>query len=326
MKMTKRLLSVLLASTFLLSLNVFAEPKEQEEAAPGISQEQPEFIPEEEPGGELGPEDLKDEETESTENDEELPDDEPKQEEVLEEGSNQEHLEDEFSKDDGVEEAPDVLSEEALYNEEYTAMYGDPAQDSSIADMVGNNYSNLIQPSDSFNSVVSDEEKLQETTGEAQAQEPAIDENSVLSDEQLSVTTPKANTKIAENDDVFQVDPVSSPMYFANGNDDSVSLKTGDLMYTKSLFKMPGRNGLDLDLSIRYNSSDAVTTVDEFDYDANSGMVNYRQFAAGWIFNFSNINIADKKSAYGYFKRNSISLADGSAYEFDDDLKQLIIT
>ena len=321
MKMTKRLLSVLLASTFLLTVNVFAEPKEQEEATPGISQEQPKIVPEEEPGGELGPEDLKDEETEVPENDEELPDDKPKQEEVLEEGSNQEHLEDEFSKDDGVEEVPDALSEEALYNEEYTAMYGDPAQDGSIADMVGNNYSNLMQPSDNFNSVDNDDEELQETTGEALAPEPALDENSVLSDGQLSVTTPEANTKIAGNDDIFQVDPVSSPMYFANGNDDSVSLKTGDLMYTKSLFKMPGRNGLDLDLSIRYNSSDAVTTVDEFDYDANSGLVNYRQFAAGWIFNFSNINIADKKSAYGYSKRNSISLADGSAYEFDDDLK-----
>ena len=125
-----------------------------------------------------------------------------------------------------------------------------------------------------------------------------------------------------ESDSVFEVDTVSSPMYFESGNNDSVSLKTGDLMYAKSLFSFPGRNGLDLDVAIRYNSSDAVNTVNEFEFEGVSSELNYRQFAAGWIFNFSNIHIAndDIKEVYGYKKKYSLCLADGGAYEINSDL------
>ena len=125
-----------------------------------------------------------------------------------------------------------------------------------------------------------------------------------------------------ESDSVFEVDTVSSPMYFESGNNDSVSLKTGDLMYAKSLFSFPGRNGLDLDVAIRYNSSDAVNTVDEFEVKGISSELNYRQFAAGWIFNFSNIHIANDniKEVYGYKKKYSLCLADGGAYEINSDL------
>ena len=298
MKISKRILSVFLVSSFLFSFSVFAEPEAQETTDLDIVQEQTEIQPDAKPGGELSLYNLKQEETESLQ-------EEQAQEYVLEEDSNQEQLdEEEASEGEDLEEVQtDVLSEEALYNEEYIALFGNPANDSNMADMLGNNYSNLAQPTDNSNSLGIHEEELSEKIDENQVLEQETDGNAVLSDEMLSETLPGTNTTSVGDDDIFQVDPVSSPMYFANGNDDSVSLKTGDLMYTKSLFKMPGRNGLDLDVSIRYNSSDAVTTVDEFDYDENSGLVNYRQFAAGWIFNFSNINIADKKTAYGYSKK-----------------------
>ena len=296
MKMRKRLLSVLLASTFLLSLNVFAEPKVQEEATSGISQEQPEFVPEEEPGGELGPEDLKDEETEVPENDEErLKDSDdlesryPAEKEelaadsALEENYEQKELEDELN-----EEIEPEVSAEALYNQDIINRYGNPLDNQSMVDIVNNNYSFL--PAQSENSTDAIADNLEE--------ENYIKNNDemLFLDEMLGELAASSSAVASvDEDSIYKVDPVASPMYFNNGNDDSVSLQTGDLMYTKSLFSFPGRNGLDLDVSIRYNSSDAVATIDEYELGKNLDKMNYRQFAAGWIFNFSNLNIANEE-------------------------------
>ena len=316
MKMTKRLLSVLLASTFLLSLNVFAEPKVQEEATSGISQEQPEFVPEEEPGGELGPEDLKDEETEVPENDEErLKDSDdlesryPAEKEelaadsALEENYEQKEIEDELN-----EEIEPEVSAEALYNQDIINRYGNPLDNQSMVDIVNNNYSFL--PAQSENSTDAIADNLEE--------ENYIKNNDemLFSDEMLGELAASSSAVASvDEDSIYKVDPVASPMYFNNGNDDSVSLQTGDLMYTKSLFSFPGRNGLDLDVSIRYNSSDAVATIDEYELGKNLDKMNYRQFAAGWIFNFSNLNIANEEHGNGYRKKFSLSLANGSSYE-----------
>ena len=333
MKMTKRLLSVLLACTFLLSLNVFAEPKVQEEATPGISQEQPEFVPEEEPGGEPSPDGLKGGETEASENDGEQLKDNSAQENANENFNQEEQNEEEWTNNEDLDEVPDdVLSDEefsselemkteedvsleSAYNQEFVGQFGSPESNQTMIDIVNNNYSYIPEPQTDYNINTEESNNAYEEDMEAE-----LSDEVKLSEEELNALAAASSSN--ESGDVFEVDPVGSPMYYGNGNGDSVSLKTGDLMYTKSLFSFPGRNGLDLDVSIRYNSSEAVNIQDEFYFEGFNSEMNYRQFAAGWIFNFSNINIVNEKetNCYGFKKKYSLSLADGSSYEINDDL------
>lgn len=117
----------------------------------------------------------------------------------------------------------------------------------------------------------------------------------------------------------FIVDPVNSVFNVLNNNNDYVSQTSGALTYKKSLISLPGgTNGLDLNLSIRYNSDDAVITQNEFELAGNSDRkINFNSFAVGWSFGFP--TIAKNKDKYGYSKRTQLSFPDGSGYRVAHD-------
>jgi hypothetical protein len=50
---------------------------------------------------------------------------------------------------------------------------------------------------------------------------------------------------------------INAPFYLQQNGDESVSLVTGGLSHEYSLFSIPGRNGMDLNISIKYNSDKA---------------------------------------------------------------------
>ena len=87
----------------------------------------------------------------------------------------------------------------------------------------------------------------------------------------------------------FKIEPVNAPFNVYNNSNESVSLATGAMNFEKTLLSFPGRNGLDLNLGIKYNSEDAVITENEFDDTADIRNSNFTSFAIGWSFNFTTI-------------------------------------
>ena len=118
--------------------------------------------------------------------------------------------------------------------------------------------------------------------------------------------------------DEFQVDPINSPFNMQNSENEFVSLATGDMSYQKSLLSLPGRNGLNLDISIKYNSGSATITKNEFEtsYYRDNGQ-NFNRFAIGWSFGFS--TIVKGRQFYGYHSPLTLNLANGESYEIQGD-------
>lgn len=105
-----------------------------------------------------------------------------------------------------------------------------------------------------------------------------------------------------------------SRVYNAN---ETVSLKTGDLIYNYNILSVPVRNGLDLTLSISYNSGNAIIAEEDFSPQILPGTYDYINFAAGWSYNLS--TIMKNKTRYGYLCDLSLKLSDGSSYKIVND-------
>lgn len=123
-----------------------------------------------------------------------------------------------------------------------------------------------------------------------------------------------AGTSVAEE---FRVEPVNAPFYAYSNNNESVSLATGALNFEKTLLSLPGRNGLNLNIAIKYNSDDAVITENEFNKDSTLRLSNSRDMAIGWSFNFTSIKKTTHK--YGYLSDTCIQFSDGSSYKILND-------
>lgn len=112
---------------------------------------------------------------------------------------------------------------------------------------------------------------------------------------QMSAVSVASTTPTVSSDD-FKIEPVASVYNVLNNNNDYVSQATGTLTYEKTLLSLPGRNGLDLNLSVKYNSEDAVITQNEFaDTNESVRKINFNSFAAGWSFEFPTITKSNVK-------------------------------
>ena len=121
------------------------------------------------------------------------------------------------------------------------------------------------------------------------------------------------------------VEPIANPYNIYNSVNESVSYTTGALNFEQSILSIPGRNGLDLSIGIKYNSDEAVITNNEFDEDITAKNINFNNFAIGWSFNFT--TIIKKRSginaSYGYNTQTKIRFSDGSSYKISGDADNL---
>ena len=171
------------------------------------------------------------------------------------------------------------------------------------------------------------EDAEEELTDEEQLALDYINNNPIISfpDElegEMSVASLDTNVEIASTEDEFVVGAVNSVYNVANTNNDSVSQTTGALTYEKKLLSLPGVNGLDLEISVKYNSQDAVVAKNEF-FDETDGVrkINFNSFAAGWSFAFPTIT-KQTVEKYGWKKEDTcLSFPDGSSYtvRYDSD-------
>ena len=121
--------------------------------------------------------------------------------------------------------------------------------------------------------------------------------------------------------DELKIEPVNSPFNLQANAEESVDLTTGSLTYKKTLLSLPGRNGLNLDISVKYNSIDAVISKNEFDDSSNIRVDNGNNFAIGWSFGFPQIK--GNKNRYGLGQDKNLVLPDGSAFKIDNDYENL---
>jgi len=156
------------------------------------------------------------------------------------------------------------------------------------------------------------------------------DDDSVTSDasgsDDDSVTSDGSDTEIDSDASLssvpeealseFKTEPVAQ-LY---KDKEQVSLSTGALIYEKELLSLPGRNGLDLNISIRYNSDDAVITSSEYKLDGDR-TVDFNNFAIGWTYGFP--AITKSITNYGYKTEKCLRLSDGSTYKILDDYDNL---
>ena len=140
------------------------------------------------------------------------------------------------------------------------------------------------------------------------SEEMVADEQTILPQSNMNVS---ALTEIGLPDEL-KVEPVNSPFNLQTNSEESVDLTTGNLTYNKTLLSLPGRNGLDLDINVRYNSGNAIISKNEFDSKLNLRLENGVDFAIGWSFGFPQIE-STKTQRYGYSIDKNITLPDGSA-------------
>jgi len=124
-----------------------------------------------------------------------------------------------------------------------------------------------------------------------------------------SHSTDKLNTVAASQDEIDYERYLSSPYDVKENNHESIDIKTGNLSFERKLLHLPGRNGLDLDISIYYNSLNANFGDIAFRYNSKGKVVNYvdkttaleetYKLGAGWSFNMPFIEkIKDEESGY----------------------------
>ncbi len=140
-----------------------------------------------------------------------------------------------------------------------------------------------------------------------------IEENTKEQLDANAVSTTATTTSSIPDD--FRIEPVMAPAFEYCSSNEAVSMTTGALIFEKTLISLPGRNGFDLDITIRYNSQAAIQT-DTFNpatYTHNSN-----EFAPGWTFGFPTIT----KTHYSGnpSKIDSVFVfEDGSAYKMLND-------
>ena len=137
----------------------------------------------------------------------------------------------------------------------------------------------------------------------------------------MSAALVSARSSAYTSDD-FKIEPVASVYNVLNNNNDYVSQATGTLTYEKTLLSLPGKNGLDLNLSVKYNSEDAVITQNQFASTNESVRnINFNSFASGWSFGFPTITKSNVEKNYGWRKETSLNFPDGSGYEIKNDIE-----
>jgi hypothetical protein len=101
------------------------------------------------------------------------------------------------------------------------------------------------------------EELVQDATRELYSAE---EESTSLSQNQLSSTS-AATYSMALNVGEEEEDVVSAPFTYQRTEQESVNLNTGDYTYEETDLVLPGKNGLDLVLTRRFDSSDSNTEI-----------------------------------------------------------------
>lgn len=138
-------------------------------------------------------------------------------------------------------------------------------------------------------------------------------------DDETAVSERSSAPSYSSSTSEFLIEPTSEFSASAINDNTSVSLATGALLYNKTLVSLPGRNGLDLNLAIRYNSSEAVITKNEFETNSQYDELKLLsdQFAIGWSFALPSIS---KKgyTRYGYNQETHLKFADGREYKIND--------
>ena len=110
-----------------------------------------------------------------------------------------------------------------------------------------------------------------------------------------------------------------APFTFDRNNNETFNESSGALGYNLSGLSLPGKNGLDLNLSASYNTANSsptdigslpATTVGWYKYE--TPLVN---FAAGWSFNgISSINLINRKYGSSYRTDSILTASDGSTH------------
>ncbi len=129
------------------------------------------------------------------------------------------------------------------------------------------------------------------------------------SEAEITATATTATTSTA-NDDIL-LDPVNAPFNITNYGNENVSLSTGGLNYEHPLLSLPGRNGLDFNLTLKYSSDSAVTNEAEFVKGRGEALKNGYSFANGWNFGFDTLLLKKKHRAA------SLILSSGEVYELN---------
>ncbi len=299
MESMKRLLSIILTISILLGScgAAFAE-----EVSNVIAENLPEIIEEEILPEEI--EEVTDEEFVSEEPiaEEELLPDEEISEDIIEVPS--EEITEEPG-EDLFEEFPEEIVEEELAEEpmEEETEPTPPVReyDQSVIDYINNNPINIGSSSDNNH---------MSTMGEITNSDNA--ELLEKDTEEINSTTSSGVTTRSTVPSEFKVDPVSSPYYEYINDSEGVSLATGAMTYNKTLLSLPGRNGLDLNVSVNYDSQSAVVTENEFDRITKDDIINYNNFAIGWSFGFASISRSG--NSYGYNRYQTLNLENGESY------------
>ena len=164
----------------------------------------------------------------------------------------------------------------------------------------------------------------QESTGSIGDIQSTDTVSPLIKDEELETMATTSTSTVT--DEGFRVEPVASVYNVLNNNNDYVSQATGALTYEKTLLSLPGVNGLDLNISVRYNSDDAVITKNEFEKQTEDDIrkINFNNFAIGWSFGFPSIIKSEVKTPYdGWDKETHLSFPDGSSYKIKNDIETL---
>ena len=147
----------------------------------------------------------------------------------------------------------------------------------------------------------------------------AINLQRIAIDSSLSTFSTEGSTT---NSNVnFKTLPVNTPTNSYINENESVSLTTGAMNFEKTILSLPGRNGLDLDISVKYNSQEAVVTKNEYEIAEEQRVSGYNSFAIGWSFNFP--TILKNQEMYGYTTDTSLKLSNGSTYKIIGDSDSL---
>jgi|GEM_PF-1196244 len=93
------------------------------------------------------------------------------------------------------------------------------------------------------------------------------------------------------------------PFYYRENNNEYISPSSGELIYERTDVKIPGRNGLNLNVTLRYNSGKAgmkqPLNNTERNYDTTNTVTpddKHYEIGTGWSFNFSYLRIFEVAS------------------------------
>ncbi|MBQ2941275.1 MAG: RHS repeat-associated core domain-containing protein [Clostridia bacterium] len=130
-------------------------------------------------------------------------------------------------------------------------------------------------------------------------------------EETLSLQATSAVATASTTEEEILLDPVNAPFNIVNYGNENVSLSTGGLIYEHSIISLPGRNGLDLNLMLKYSSDASTSNEAEFEKGRSEAAKNGYFFANGWGFGFDNLLLSKKH------KEDSLVLSSGETYELE---------